>query len=108
MPPPICPAPRTPIVRISMSLLRARVAWQDYHVPRALGSIAAALTLAAALSVGCASQGPVARAQQLVRLRRDAEAKQTLEAHLAKHPDDVPARRMLVRVLAWTGDLEGA
>lgn len=77
-------------------------------MPRGMGSVASALTLAAALAVGCAPQGPVERAQQLVRLHRDAEAKRTLEGHLARHPDDIAARRMLVRVLAWTGDLEGA
>ncbi len=68
----------------------------------------AAVVLALALVTGCARPGPVDRAQQLVRLHREEEARKTLAAHLAAHPDDVPARRMLVRVLAWTGDLEGA
>jgi cytochrome c-type biogenesis protein CcmH/NrfG len=31
-----------------------------------------------------------------------------LEEHLAARPDDIAARRMLVRVLAWSGDLDGA
>lgn len=64
--------------------------------------------LVCALATGCARPGPVERAQQLVRLQREAEAVKTLRDHLAAHPDDVPARRMLVRVLAWSGDLEGA
>lgn len=59
-------------------------------------------------SCGCATPGPIERAQQLVRMRRDTEAIATLRGHLAKHPDDVSARRLLVRVLAWSGDLEGA
>lgn len=67
-----------------------------------------ALVLALALAAGCARPGPVDRAQQLVRLHREDEARKTLQEHLAAHPDDVPARRMLVRVLAWTGDLDGA
>ncbi|MBX3196865.1 MAG: tetratricopeptide repeat protein [Labilithrix sp.] len=64
--------------------------------------------VACALTGGCAPQGPIERAQQLVRLHREAEAIATLRAHLAKHPDDVPARRLYVRVLAFTGDIEGA
>lgn len=69
----------------------------------------AATVLAAAIALaGCVHPGPVERAQQLVRLHREAEARKTLEQHLAAHPEDVAARRMLVRVLAWSGDLEGA
>lgn len=62
----------------------------------------------AAAAAGCASPGPVDRAQQLVRMHREGEALVSLRAHLAKHPDDVGARRLLVRVLAFTGDLEAA
>jgi cytochrome c-type biogenesis protein CcmH/NrfG len=57
---------------------------------------------------GCAAQTPVERAAQLVRLHREGEAKATLQKHLAAHPHDIEAHRMLVRVLAWSGDLEGA
>lgn len=57
---------------------------------------------------GCAHPGPVERAQQLVRLHREGEARKGLEEHLAKHPEDLAARRMLVRVLAWSGDIDGA
>jgi tetratricopeptide (TPR) repeat protein len=58
--------------------------------------------------MGCASTGPIERAQQLVRMHREGEAVAMLRAHLAKHPDDVGARRLLVRVLAFGGDLEAA
>ncbi len=57
---------------------------------------------------GCAPQSPIERAQQLVRLHREPEALATLRDHLAKHPDDVAARRLYVRVLAYSGDIEGA
>ncbi|MDF2695032.1 MAG: repeat protein [Labilithrix sp.] len=60
------------------------------------------------LASACASQGPIERAQQLVRLHREPEALATLRAHLAKHPEDVPARRLYVRVLAFTGDIDAA
>lgn len=82
-----------------------------YHVKppvRAL-VIACALALAApATTTGCAAPGPIDRAQQLVRMHREGEAIGTLRGHLAKHPDDIGARRLLVRVLAFTGDLEAA
>jgi Flp pilus assembly protein TadD len=77
-------------------------------VLRAMG-IAAALSLAmSAGSLGCAKPSPIDRAQQLVRLHRDAEALATLRAELALHPDNLPARRLYVRVLAWSGDMDGA
>lgn len=60
------------------------------------------------LSLACAPQGPIERAQQLVRLHREQEAVATLRTHLTKHPDDLPARRLYIRVLAFTGDVEGA
>ena len=62
----------------------------------------------ALLVAACAPQSPVERAQQLVRLHREPEAIATLRDHLAKHPDDVPARRLYVRVLAYSGDIDGA
>jgi len=83
------------------------VGWQHYHVLPWKGAL-----LAGAIAVlgagGCASPSVVDRAQQLVRLHREAEAARELRAHLAKHPDDVAARRLLVRVLAFSGDLEAA
>jgi Flp pilus assembly protein TadD len=72
-----------------------------------------ALVLAVVLALSaqaaaCARPSPIEQAQQLVRLGREGEAKAALTRHLAAHPTDVPARRMLVRVLAWSGDLDGA
>lgn len=68
------------------------------------------LAIAATLAwcMGCARPTPIERAQQLVRLDREPEAVVTLRDHLAAHPGDVPARRLYVRVLASSGDLEGA
>ena len=74
---------------------------------RSLGALLVAVAIPLVAS-GCGGPGPVDRAQQLVRMHREAEAVASLRAHLATHPEDVGARRLLVRVLAFTGDLEGA
>src|SRR4051812_20285957 len=89
MPEPICPAPSTPIVRISMGV-------------RLITSCLVVLLSA------CAAPNAIDRAQQQVRMHREGEAIATLRAELGKHPDDVPARRLLVRVLAVSGDLDTA
>ena len=68
-----------------------------------MASIVLSLSLAA-----CAQPSAVDRAAHFVRTHQEAEAKKVLRDRLAEHPDDIGARRMLVRVLAWTGDLEGA
>lgn len=44
----------------------------------------------------------------LARQHREAEGAATLRAHLARHPDDLSARRLLVRILAFSGDLGAA
>ncbi len=44
----------------------------------------------------------------LVRQHRDEEAIATLRERLTKQPDDVEARRLLVRILAASGDLVAA
>ncbi len=70
-----------------------------------------ALVLAGSLALGvaaCARPTAVETAQRQIRLRRDAEARASLEAHLRKDPRDIAARRLLVRVHAWSGDLEAA
>jgi Flp pilus assembly protein TadD len=83
------------------------ISCENYHVMRAMGALL--LTFACALGAsGCAGPGPIDRAQQLVRMHREGEAVATLRTHLTKHPDDVGARRLLVRVLAFSGDLEAA
>jgi tetratricopeptide (TPR) repeat protein len=57
---------------------------------------------------GCAPPPPAARAQALVREHREAEAIALLRGRLRARPDDVATRRLLVRVLALTGDLHAA
>jgi tetratricopeptide (TPR) repeat protein len=57
---------------------------------------------------GCARPSASDRAQSLVRQHREEEAVAFLRRDLAAHPDDVPARRLLVRLLGFTGDMPGA
>src|SRR5579859_25702 len=46
--------------------------------------------------------------EALVRQNREEEAVAVLERRLGDHPEDVGARRLLVRVLGATGDLDAA
>jgi tetratricopeptide (TPR) repeat protein len=63
----------------------------------------------ALLLVGVACAPPATeRAQSLVRQNRDDEAVALLRSRLLSHPDDVAARRLLVRVLGFVGDLTAA
>lgn len=55
--------------------------------------------------LGCAASTPTDRAMSFVRQGRDAEAIVLLRAHLREKPDDVPARKLFVRILAMHGDL---
>ncbi|MDB4995600.1 MAG: repeat protein [Myxococcaceae bacterium] len=72
--------------------------------------------LATALSVlalafggaGCATASATDKAMSLTRQHREDEAIATLRKDLAEHPDDLAARRLLVRLLAFRGDLTGA
>jgi tetratricopeptide (TPR) repeat protein len=67
------------------------------------------IALALLASVACAHADAVTdRAQALVRQHREDDAVALLRADLAAHPDDVPARRLLVRLLGFTGNLPGA
>jgi len=66
-----------------------------------------ALLVLAALLAGCAL-GATDRAQSLVRQHREADAVVVLRERLRGHPGDLEARRLLVRVLAFTGDLVAA
>jgi protein O-GlcNAc transferase len=59
------------------------------------------------LATGCAVPA-TERAQSLVRQDRGDEAVAVLRKDIAAHPDDLPARRLLVRVLGFTGDLVAA
>ena len=73
-------------------------------VPRLVASLLllVASLLGGVLVAGCAPPSAVDQAAHFVRMHREAEAKKVLRDRLAERPDDVGARRMLVRVLAWT------
>jgi len=70
--------------------------------------LALATALLGPLGVGCARPSVTAQAQALVRQHQEEDAMALLRADLAAHPDDVPARRLLVRLLGVAGDLPGA
>lgn len=61
-----------------------------------------------ALSLTACAPSAVERAQSLARQNRDEQAIATLRARLGKHPEDVPARMLLVRLLGSVGDLPAA
>src|SRR5580698_5345269 len=60
-----------------------------------------------ACATACVKPTPVQRAMSLVRQHREEEAAAVLRKHIAEHPDDLDARGMLVRVLAFEGDTRG-
>jgi tetratricopeptide (TPR) repeat protein len=68
------------------------------------------LPVAFVLLAGCATNGSSAfeRATSLAREHREADAIRILRAELEQHPDDTKSRRLLIRVLALTGDLGAA
>ncbi len=66
------------------------------------------LSLTASICVGCATPSTPDRAQALVRGHRESDAVAELRGRLRGHPEDIAARRLLVRVLALTGDMQGA
>jgi len=66
-----------------------------------------ALSLALFAS-GCVTLSPVDRALSLVRQERQPEAEHLLEQELIEHPDDLPARKLMVRLLGEGGDLNRA
>ena len=68
----------------------------------------ATLLLVIALSAGCTRLGTVERAQALVREHRTSDAVALLRERLRAHPEDLAARRILVRVLALAGDIGAA
>jgi Flp pilus assembly protein TadD len=81
---------------------------EDYHGFVRIGQAAVVFLFAVAALQGCATATPVERAQRLVRLHREPEAVTLLKDHLGKHPDDIAARRLYVRVLAFSGDIDAA
>ena len=60
-----------------------------------------------ASATACVKPTPVQRAMSLVRQHREEEAATVLRKQIAEHPDDLDARGMLVRVLAFEGDARG-
>jgi len=68
----------------------------------------AVCVMAASPLLACAPLTPTEKAMSLTRQRREAEALALLKKDLAEHPDDLDARRLLIRLLAFTGDLPGA
>jgi tetratricopeptide (TPR) repeat protein len=78
--------------------------------PMGTGARSSTILVAAALAlvVGCAGPSATERAQSLARQGRDDQAVTLLRTQVAAHPEDVPARRLLVRLLGFTGDLPGA
>jgi len=66
------------------------------------------LSLLVATCAGCATPSTLGRAQALVREHRESDAVALLRDRLREHPGDVAERRLLVRVLALAGDMEGA
>ncbi len=74
---------------------------------RQLRLIAGLALLLALLAAGCAVP-PVDQARSLARQGHDDEAVALLRKDLARHPDDLEARRLLVRLLAFTGDMNAA
>jgi tetratricopeptide (TPR) repeat protein len=64
-----------------------------------------ALALLGASGAACIRPSATARAQALARQGHDDEAVATLKQRLAAHPDDVAARRLLIRLLGSTGNI---
>jgi tetratricopeptide (TPR) repeat protein len=72
------------------------------------GTTAAALLAVFLGSCGPAKLTAIERATSLAREHREADAIRILRDELARHPDDLASRRLLVRVLALTGDMGAA
>ena len=66
------------------------------------------LLLLVCATAACARPLATDRAQALVRQHREDDAVSLLRSDLAAHPGDVPARRLLVRLLGFTGNLPAA
>jgi tetratricopeptide (TPR) repeat protein len=60
------------------------------------------------MSAACASPSATERAQSLARQHREEEAVAVLRSRVDGHPDDIAARRLLVRLLGFTGDIPAA
>ena len=56
--------------------------------------------------MGCATFGPIERAEAEVRRNENEKAIATLRSHLVAHPDDVAARSLLVRIFALASRMD--
>jgi tetratricopeptide (TPR) repeat protein len=63
---------------------------------------------ASLFGAGCAPTSPMDKAVELTRNHQEDDAIQLLRAYLEKHPEDLKARRLLIRIYAETGDLPEA
>jgi Flp pilus assembly protein TadD len=66
------------------------------------------LAVTLGLACGCAAPNAIDRAQTLVRLHREDQAVALLQARLHSSPQDLEARKLLIRLLGFTGDLPQA
>ncbi|MEO8875786.1 MAG: tetratricopeptide repeat protein, partial [Polyangiaceae bacterium] len=73
-----------------------------YHLRFA---VAMALSASLICAAGCAASSPIDKAIGLTRNHQEDEAIRLLVASLEKHPEDLKARKLLIRVYAETGDL---
>ena len=87
--------------------LSTRVARAPYRsgllLSAALGTLVALVTLA-----GCARPTAVQRAMSLERKDKSQEAIALLREDLRDHPDHTDSRRLLIRILAFAGDVGAA
>jgi tetratricopeptide (TPR) repeat protein len=70
--------------------------------------LALLVALAPLLTTACVRPTAVERAMSLSRQQHDPEAIVVLRQNLAGHPDDLDARRLLIRLLAATSNLPAA
>ena len=102
---------RIPVPALPTPRVARRALYNEDPIPRAMFPLRVPFVLlAAALAVGCFAPAQAARqrAALLAEKGRHAEAAAVLREHLANEPDDTQARRLLVRVLALSGDLGAA
>ena len=78
--------------------------------PAALSAFLGAGCAAALAISGCKAGEPSAlqRATSLAHDHREADAIRVLRDELKRHPEDIKSRRLLIRILALTGDLGAA
>lgn len=66
------------------------------------------LRLVLCLCAACARPSATERAQTLVRLGREGQAVAALRERVREHPEDVASRKLLVRLLGFTGEMAAA